>query len=112
MKRLAVVYKTSGDSALLLCSSAACAEEQKSNSSRMLSSMVLDAQFAGPFKDTIVQRWIDVSAGAICYLYIPVSVPALPDKPQAASGGESVRVYGPNGIGSISCIPAVIQQRK
>ena len=97
---------------LMFCCSAVCAEEQKNNSTRPLGSMVLDAQFAGPFKDTIIQRWIDVSASTICYLYIPVSVPALPDKPQIGSSTESIRIYGPNGIGSISCIPAVIQQKK
>ena len=92
-------------------SSALYAEDTKVNSgSRSLGNLVLDAQFSGPFKDTIIQRWIDVSAGSICYLYIPVSVPALP-QPQTTSSNEQVRVYGPNGIGSISCIPAVIQQK-
>lgn len=91
----------------------AFAEEAKNaNITRPLGNLVLDAQFAGPFKDTIIQRWIDVSASTICYLYIPVTVPALPDKPSSANNDQQIRVYGPNGIGSISCIPAVIQQKK
>ena len=80
------------------------------SSGRGLGTMVLDAQFAGPFKDTLIQRWVDVSASAICYLYIPVTVPSLPNQ-QTVNSGEAARVYGPNSIGTISCIPAQIKPK-
>ena len=73
------------------------------------SQMVLDGQFPGPFKDTLIQRWVDLAVGAICYLYIPVSVPALPRSEQTPA--DQPRLYGPNGIGSISCIPAQIKKK-
>jgi hypothetical protein len=61
--------------------------------------MQLERQFAGPLKDTIVQRWRDPSDGAVCYIYLPITAPHSPSAP-----GGYVQ-YGPNAIGSISCLP-------
>src|SRR5512146_425194 len=36
--------------------------------------LVLEAQFKGPLKDTVVQRWKDPQTGMICYIYLPVIV--------------------------------------
>ena len=61
--------------------------------------MVLKAQFAGPLKDTVVQRWEDPATGNTCYIYLPVVVQHSPPTP------TGFVQYGANGIGSISCLP-------
>jgi hypothetical protein len=61
--------------------------------------MQLERQFAGPLQDTVVQRLRDPVDGTICYLYLPISAP---HSPTTATGFVQ---YGPNGIGSINCIP-------
>ena len=35
--------------------------------------MQLERQFAGPLRDTVVQRWRDPADGTICYIYLPIS---------------------------------------
>ena len=60
--------------------------------------MVLKAQFIGPLKDTVVQRWEDPNTGNTCYIYLPVVVQHSPPTP------TGFVQYGANGIGSISCI--------
>ncbi|MGN6149802.1 MAG: hypothetical protein ACTHPD_14785, partial [Rhizomicrobium sp.] len=40
--------------------------------------MVLKAQFIGPLKDTVVQRWEDPATGNTCYIYLPVVVQHSP----------------------------------
>ena len=62
--------------------------------------MQLERQFAGPLRDTVVQRWRDPADGTICYIYLPISAPHSPP----TSGGFVN--YGSNTIGSISCLPA------
>lgn len=60
--------------------------------------MELQAQYAGPFADTLIQRWRDPIDGRVCYIYLPANVKHAPlDKP----GGFFD--YGANSIGSISC---------
>jgi hypothetical protein len=59
--------------------------------------MGLERQFAGPLRDTIVQRWRDPADGSICYIYLPITATHSPP----TDGGYVS--YGPNGIGSISC---------
>lgn len=61
--------------------------------------MQLERQFAGPLRDTVVQRWRDPADGTICYIYLPISAP---HSPPAAAGFVN---YGSNSIGSISCLP-------
>jgi hypothetical protein len=61
--------------------------------------MTLKAQFAGPLKDTVVQRWEDPATGNNCYIYLPVVVQ------HSAPTPTGFVQYGPNGIGSISCLP-------
>ena len=61
--------------------------------------MQLEGQFAGPLKDTIIQRWRDPVDGTVCYIYLPVVVPHAP-------GPSGYVQYGANAIGSISCIPS------
>jgi hypothetical protein len=59
--------------------------------------MQLEAQYAGPLRDTLIQRWRDPSDGTICYIYLPVIV-------QHAAGPANLVQYGSNNIGSISCL--------
>ena len=60
--------------------------------------MQLERQFAGPLQDTIVQRWRDPADGSICYIYLPITAQ---HSPAVANGYVQ---YGPNTIGSISCV--------
>jgi hypothetical protein len=60
--------------------------------------MQLQAQFAGPMQDTIIQRLRDPSNGTICYLYVPIIV-------QHAATPTGFVQYGANAIGTISCVP-------
>jgi hypothetical protein len=60
--------------------------------------MQLEQQYAGPLKDTVLQRWRDPQSGFTCYVYLPFTVAHTPQ-----SGGGYVQ-YGPNMIGSISCV--------
>lgn len=62
-----------------------------------IQNMVLEAQFRGPLKDTVVQRWKDPNTGATCYIYLPVVVQHSQPTP------TGFVQYGANGIGSISC---------
>jgi hypothetical protein len=61
--------------------------------------MQLERQFAGPLRDTVVQRWRDTD-GTVCYIYLPISAQ---HSPPSATGFVT---YGSNTIGSISCFPA------
>lgn len=62
-----------------------------------ISRMKLEAQYAGPLRDTLIQRWRDPTDGTICYIYLPILV-------QHGPGPNGLVQYGPNGIGSISCL--------
>ena len=57
----------------------------------------MQAQYAGPLQDTVIQRWRDPVDGSVCYLYLPAVVAHSP--PTSAGYVQ----YGSNGIGSISC---------
>lgn len=70
-----------------------------SNPSAAIQNMALEAQFKGPLKDTIIQRWQDPNTGTVCYVYLPVIVQHSPPTP------TGYVQYGANGIGSISCLP-------
>jgi hypothetical protein len=61
--------------------------------------MVLERQFSGPLQDTVIQRLRDPVDGTVCYLYLPISAP---HSPTTSTGFVQ---YGPNGIGSVSCMP-------
>jgi len=67
-------------------------------SAKNLQPMQLAAQYAGPLKDTVVQRWQDPDEGTLCYLYLPIIVQHSPPTP------AGYVQYGANGIGSISCV--------
>jgi hypothetical protein len=73
--------------------------QTESSQWQKLPRMKLEAQFAGPLRDTIIQRWRDPGDGAVCYLYLPI---AAPHSPPAPSGFVQ---YGSTTIGSISCFP-------
>jgi hypothetical protein len=60
--------------------------------------MLLQQQYAGPLKDTLIQRWRDPETNLICYVYLPITAAHSP--PTATSYVQ----YGPNVIGSISCV--------
>jgi hypothetical protein len=64
-----------------------------------LPKMVLERQFSGPLQDTVIQRLRDPIDGTVCYLYLPISAP---HSPTTSTGFVQ---YGPNGIGSVSCMP-------
>jgi hypothetical protein len=72
---------------------------QESGDWAKLPKMVLERQFAGPLQDTVIQRLRDTADGAVCYLYLPISAPHSP------TTGTGFVQYGPNTIGSISCMP-------
>ena len=61
--------------------------------------MTLEAEFAGPLKDTTIQRWHDPATDMFCYLYVPFTAQ---HSPPAQNGYD---VNGPNTIGSIRCVP-------
>lgn len=61
-----------------------------------ISRMRLEAQYAGPLRDTLIQRWRDPTDGNTCYIYLPIIV-------QHAAGPANLVQYGSNNIGSISC---------
>jgi len=60
--------------------------------------MLLEKVYRGPLRDTIIQRWRDPIDGTVCFLYLPISAPLAP---QSQAGYAQ---YGPNQIGSISCV--------
>ena len=60
--------------------------------------MELERQFAGPLRDTVIQRWRDPTDGTVCYFYLPISAPHTPP-----NQGGFVQ-YGANTIGTISCL--------
>jgi hypothetical protein len=66
-----------------------------------LPKMQLERQFSGPLQDTVIQRLRDPVDGTVCYLYLPISVQ---HSPTTATGFVQ---YGPNGTGSISCVPGM-----
>jgi hypothetical protein len=61
--------------------------------------MTLEAEFAGPLRDTTIQRWHDVTTDVVCYLYVPFTAQHSPPTP------TGYVQYGPNTIGTISCVP-------
>lgn len=61
--------------------------------------MDLQETFAGPLRDTIIQRWKDGATGATCYLYLPINVP------HSAPTPSGYVQYGAATVGSISCLP-------
>jgi hypothetical protein len=61
--------------------------------------MTLEAEFAGPLRDTTIQRWRDQSTDVVCYLYVPFT--AQHSTPTASGYVQ----YGANTIGTISCVP-------
>jgi hypothetical protein len=73
---------------------------QQSQEWAKLPKMVLERQFAGPLQDTVIQRLRDPVDGTICYVYLPISVAHTPPTP------TGFVQYGPNGVGSINCLPA------
>ena len=68
--------------------------------------MQLEKQYAGPFQDTVIQRWRDPADDMICYLYIPITAAHTP--PDATGYVQ----YGTSNIGSISCIGPVPTKKK
>ena len=62
--------------------------------------MQLEAEYAGPMKDTAIQRWRDPSSDVVCYLYIPFTAQ---HSPPTATGYVQ---YGANSIGNMSCLPS------
>jgi hypothetical protein len=60
--------------------------------------MLLQQQYAGPLKDTTIQRLRDPETNLICYVYLPFTAAHSPPT------GTSYVQYGPNVIGSISCV--------
>ena len=61
--------------------------------------MNLEQVFRGPLPDTVIQRWRDPVNSSNCYMYLPVFAPLAAPQP-----GSNFFQYGPNIIGSISCV--------
>ena len=101
-----------GGMAFLLIGQSALAQDstKKDEPKRMAKPaeyFLLEEQFKGPHQDTIIQRWVDKVRGNVCYLYIPITIPTLaPDQnsPKPSDNKPAPAVYGPNGIGTISCV--------
>ena len=101
-----------GGMAFLLIGQSALAQDstKKDEPKRMAKPaeyFLLEEQFKGPHQDTIIQRWVDKVRGNVCYLYIPITIPTLapdPSSSKSADNKPTPAVYGPNGIGSISCV--------
>lgn len=72
---------------------------QPSQQWQQLPHMQLERQFAGPLRDTVIQRWRDPADGTVCYIYLPITVQ------HSAVTPEGFVQYGANPIGSISCAP-------
>jgi hypothetical protein len=70
---------------------------QLSDQWEKLPRLQLEATFAGPLRDTIIQRFRDPGDGMVCYVYLPISAPIAPSQ-------SGFMQYGPNSIGSISCV--------
>lgn len=85
-------------SILFLISSSSQAQN-KNTQQALPDTLKIEKTFPGPFRDTIIQRVVDEKNGVVCYLYIPVVAEAT--KPGT---DKNPRVYGPNQIGSISCL--------
>ena len=70
-----------------------------------MSRMNLEAQYAGPLRDTLIQRYRDPVDGTLCFIYLPVTAQ------HSQPNGNGLVTYGPNTIGSISCLiaPPTIQ---
>ena len=68
--------------------------------------MQLEGQFAGPLQDTIIQRWRDPANGTVCYLYLPITAQ------HSSPTGSGYVQYGPNIIGTISCIPGEAPEKR
>lgn len=81
---------------LCLAQTAAPAPENQDGWSA-LPRMQVEAVFAAPLKDTVIQRLRDPIDGTICYIYSPIEVQHSQASP---SGFVS---YGNMSIGSISC---------
>jgi hypothetical protein len=67
----------------------------------VLPRMQLQAQYAGPLQDTVVQRLRDPVDGTVCYVFLPIAVHHTP-----ANSETGYVDYGANSIGSISCYQA------
>lgn len=61
--------------------------------------MTLERTYAGPLQDTIIQRWHDPADGTVCFVYLPITAR------HSAPLANGFVQYGPNTIGSISCVP-------
>jgi hypothetical protein len=81
--------------AILLLPTAAAAQQAKWDG---MPRMQLERQFAGPLQDTLIQRWRDPADGTVCYIYLPITAQHSPPT------DNGYVQYGPNAIGSISCI--------
>ena len=74
-------------------------QQQQQITWEQLPHMQLEGNFAGPLKDTTIQRWRDTSENVVCYIYAPFN--AQHSTPTATG----YVVYGANQIGTISCVP-------
>ncbi len=80
-------------------------QQQQGESWERMGHMQLEGQFAGPMKDTAIQRWRDPQSGVLCYLYVPFMAQ---HSPPTATGYVQ---YGANTIGTISCVPPAAVER-
>jgi hypothetical protein len=87
--------------ATVLTSGATLAQQAQPPTWEKMPRMQLEQQFAGPLQDTVIQRWRDPAAGAICYVYLPIVAA------HSAPTATGYLQYGPNAIGTIYCVKAV-----
>lgn len=75
------------------------AQQQAAQAWESFPTMILEQVYRAPLRDTVIQRWRDPVNSVICYLYVPISTPFA-----GAPQGNAFVQYGPNHIGSISCV--------
>jgi hypothetical protein len=89
----AIEIHTPGSGSVYTDVSSRLAAEDRSQPLRMK----LDGQYAGPLKDTTIQRWHDPVDGTVCYVYLAVVVPH-------SAGPPGYVQYGSADTGAISCL--------
>jgi hypothetical protein len=106
-----ILFRTATACTVMLCVSSIMAQQAPAQPTQQpaaaapviweqMPRMLLEQQYAGPLKDTAIQRWRDPETNFICYVYVPFNAAHTP--PTATAYVQ----YGPNAIGSISCVPA------
>jgi hypothetical protein len=97
---VAVRYMSWFGAAAWLLPLPAAGQQQQTVEWAKLPPIQLERQYAAPLQDTVIQRWRDPVDGTICYIYLLIRVV------HSSPTGSGYVQYGPNTIGSMSCVAA------